>query len=147
MLEVFKTINNGIMTLNSSKFFAGVIMIMLNIGSKYVTVELSKTQEQYLRNHVGRILLIFAISWLGSRDVYTSIILTSSFLVMTQFLFNENSDYCILPDSLKRFSDAVDENHDGKISGQEIEKAIAILERAKKADYKRRQLQMLNTFK
>ena len=28
-------------------------MIMLNIGSKYVTIELSKSQEQYLRNSIG----------------------------------------------------------------------------------------------
>ena len=28
--------------LNNSKFFAGLVMIMLNIGSKYITVELSK---------------------------------------------------------------------------------------------------------
>ena len=48
--------------LNNSKFFAGLVMIMLNIGSKYITVELSKSQEQYLKNHIGRQLLIFAIS-------------------------------------------------------------------------------------
>ena len=53
--------------LNNSKFFAGLVMIMLNIGSKYVTIELSKSQEAYLKNSVGRQLLIFAISWMGSR--------------------------------------------------------------------------------
>ena len=51
--------------LNNSKFFAGLVMIMLNIGSKYVTIELSKSQEAYLKNSVGRQLLIFAISWMG----------------------------------------------------------------------------------
>ena len=35
--------------LNNSKFFAGLVMIMLNIGSKYVTIELSKSQEAYLK--------------------------------------------------------------------------------------------------
>ena len=55
--------------LNNSKFFAGLVMIMLNIGSKYITIELSKSQEQYLKNNIGRQLLIFAISWMGSRDI------------------------------------------------------------------------------
>ena len=39
--------------LNNSKFFAGLVMIMLNIGSKYVTIELSKSQEAYLKNSYG----------------------------------------------------------------------------------------------
>ena len=39
--------------LNNSKFFAGLVMIMLNIGSKYITIELSKSQEQYLKNKIG----------------------------------------------------------------------------------------------
>ena len=50
--------------LNNSKFFAGLVMIMLNIGSKYITIELSKSQEAYLKNSVGRQILIFAISWI-----------------------------------------------------------------------------------
>ncbi len=54
--------------LNNSKFFAGLVMIMLNIGSKYVTIELSKSQEAYLKNSVGRQILIFAISWMGDWD-------------------------------------------------------------------------------
>ena len=41
ILEYLKALNN-------SKFFAGLVMIMLNIGSKYVTIELSKNQEEYL---------------------------------------------------------------------------------------------------
>ena len=61
--------------LNNSKFFAGLVMIMLNIGSKYVTIELSKSQEAYLKNSVGRQLLIFAISWMGSRDILIALAL------------------------------------------------------------------------
>jgi len=45
--------------LNNSKFFAGIVMIMLNIGSKYITIKLSKSQEAYLRNTIARQLLSF----------------------------------------------------------------------------------------
>ena len=61
MVKVIQEIHKRIMSLNSSKFFAGVIMILLNIGSKYITIELSKNQEQYLKHYVGRVLLLFAI--------------------------------------------------------------------------------------
>lgn len=147
MVKALDAIHKSIMSLNNSKFFAGVIMILLNIGSKYITIELSKNQEQYLKHYVSRVLLIFAVVWMGTRDIYISIILTSSFLVMTQALFNEESKYCILPSYLKRFNDVLDRNDDTIISDQEIEHAIKVLEKARRVEEKRKQLQMLNTFK
>ena len=63
MLDIIHT---SLTSLNNSKFFAGLVMIMLNIGSKYITIELSKKQEEYLRNNVGRQLLIFSI--FGNRE-------------------------------------------------------------------------------
>ena len=82
--------------LNNSKFFAGLVMIMLNIGSKYITIELSKSQEAYLKNSVGRQILIFAISWMGSRDILIALALTAIFTVLTDHLFNEESPMCCL---------------------------------------------------
>ena len=65
-----KTKMNPIMhyinSLNNSKFFAGIVMIMLNIGSKYITIKLSKSQEAYLRNSIGHQILVFAIQSFGS---------------------------------------------------------------------------------
>ena len=37
--------HNHIMYLNNSKFFAGVIMILLNIGSKFLSIQFSKSTE------------------------------------------------------------------------------------------------------
>ena len=147
MVKILQEIHNRVMSLNNSKFFAGVIMILLNIGSKYITIELSKNQEQYLKHYVSRILLLFAISWMGTHDIYTSLILTSSFIVMTEYLFNEESSFCVLPSYLKRFNHVLDKNNDTMISEQEIENAIKVLEKAKRVEEKRQQLQLTNMFK
>ena len=135
------------MSLNNSKFFSGLVMIMLNIGSKYITIELSKNQEEYLKNSVFRLLLIFSITWMGSRDIYMSLVLTAAFIIMTGYLFNEESSFCILPAHFKRFNEVLDKNDDNDISEQEINAAVAVLEKAKRREQKRTQLQMLNTFK
>lgn len=121
----------AIYSLNNSTFFAGLMMMFMNIGSKYITIELSKTQEQYLRNSVARQLLIFAIAWFGTRDIITSVILTACFIVLTDYLFNENSEFCILPDKWKTLYSIVDKDGDGIVSEDEINKAIHILEKAK----------------
>ena len=123
--------HNRIGLLNNSKFFAGIMMILLNIGSKYITVKLSKSQEAYLRNYVIREILIFAIVFTATKDVYISLILTAVFFVLTQHLFNEDSRACILPKKFQKLHHVLDTNKDGEVSQVEINEAIAILRRAK----------------
>ena len=70
----------AIYSVNDSKYFAGFIMIVLNIGSKYVVVNLSKTQEDYLKNTLGRQILIFSIAWMGTRDILPHLLLPHCFI-------------------------------------------------------------------
>jgi len=118
-------------SLNNSKFFAGMVMIMLNIGSKYITIKLSKTQEAYLRNSIGHQILVFAICWMGTRDIITSLILTTVFIVLTQHLFHEESSFCILPKNWTKLESVLDLDGDGKVSDDEVSEAIKILQKAK----------------
>jgi len=110
--------------INNSKLFAGLVMIMLNIGSKYITIKLSKSQEEYLRNSVARQLLIFSIVWMGTRDVVISFFLTATFIVLTDHLFNEESKFCVIPTSLKNYAHILDTNKDKFISEDELNKAM-----------------------
>jgi len=87
--------------LNDNKYFAGVVMLIMNIGSKYITIELSKTQEAYFRFTLGRQILIFSILWIGTRDITISLVLTAVFILLVDYLFNENSKFCIIPDKYK----------------------------------------------
>ena len=68
--------------INDNKFFAGIIMLTMNIGSKYISIELSKTQESYIKYSLGRQILIFAILWMGTRDIVTALILTVVFILI-----------------------------------------------------------------
>ena len=72
---MYKSINNRLNLLNDSKLFAGLVMILLNVGSNYITITFSKNQQQYLKNKLGRQILIFAMSWVGSRDIIISLLL------------------------------------------------------------------------
>jgi len=133
--------------LNNSKFFAGIVMIMLNIGSKYITIKLSKSQEAYLRNTIARQLLIFSIIWMGTRDVLISIAMTAVFSVLTQHLFNEESSLCIIPHNLRMYEQLIDDDKDGHITPEEVENATRILEKVKKRERRRNHLRQLENFK
>ena len=134
-------------SLNNSKFFAGLVMIMLNIGSKYVTVELSKSQEEYLKNNVGRQILIFAISWMGSRDILIALALTAIFTILTQHLFNEESALCIIPRKYRNYEHLLDLDSNNEVTDEEIRKATEVLEKVRKKNERREQLRNLNNFK
>ena len=126
-------IGNVLNSINNSKFVAGIVMILLNIGSKYITINLSKSQEEYLRNSIGHQILVFAIIWLGTRDIVISLVITVMFIVFTSYLFNENSKFCIVPRHwMKKFEKKIDLDEDGEITEDEINKAIKILEKDKK---------------
>lgn len=129
---MYKLLTDNLSKLNNSKFFAGIVMIMLNIGSKYITIELSETQKQLLGNRIARQLLLFSIAWMGTRDIYHSFILTAVFILLTDYLFNEKSKLCILPENIKKFEKTLDLNKDSQISEEEIEHALSILQKANK---------------
>lgn len=145
--SILKKINSYIKYLNTSPLFIGIVMIMLNVGSKYVTIELSKTQEEYLRNTLGRQILIFAIAFTATKDIILSLILTSVFYVLTMHLFNENSSFCIIPQEYRKYKDILDLNNDNIVTPDEIKKAQEILEKAKKQENEKRMIETMNNFK
>lgn len=89
---IFKTFD----TLNQSKYFAGIMMIVLNLGSKYITLELSENQDELLKNKIIRRFLVFTVVFVATRDIYVSLILTGVFILLVSGLFNENSSYSIV---------------------------------------------------
>jgi len=122
-------------SLNSNKYFAGIVMIMLNIGSKYITIKLSKTQKNYLQSDIARQILIFSIIWMGTKDIFISLTLTAVFYVLTNHLFNEESKMCVLPQNWREIHKSLDTNNDGKVSKQEIDNALKILEKARRETF------------
>ena len=123
-------IRQAFQPLNQSKFLMGITMLLLNVGSKYVEMGFSKTQEEALRNNLGRELLIFAIVFMGTHDIVISILMTSAFVILSDYLFNENSRFCIIPDELRRIAKEVDTNNDNEISAAEERKALEVLRKA-----------------
>ena len=145
-IHTLQFIHDRVLYLNNSKFFAGVVMILLNIGSKFVSVQFSKSAEEYLKMNVTKQILVFSMAWMGTRDIYTALGLTAIFVVLSDHLFNEESKYCVVPAHYRVLDKLIDTNQDGIISDDEINRAISILEKAKKAQIKKEQKQSFSQF-
>ena len=113
---------------NTSKFISGIALLILNLFSKYVQLNLSNTQEEFLRNAITREFLIFTISFIGTHDIVISIILTASFVILSRTIFDENSKLCLIPNKYKEIGKLIDKNKDNKISKQEFNNAKKLLE-------------------
>ena len=132
-LSWFSKLTHPFRHVNESKLAVGFIMILMNIGMKYVDFGFSKTQEQALRNGVARELIIFAVCFMGTRDLFLALLLTGSFMIMADVLFNEKSNYCVVPNYMKRMKVMVDTNMENGVVTQEEEKrALQILDKAER---------------
>jgi hypothetical protein len=80
-------------SLNSSMFLVGIMMLVLNIWSRYIVHEFSETDEEYKTNIILRRIAIFAVCFVGTRDVVVSLILTAAFVVLSTGMYHVKSVY------------------------------------------------------
>jgi len=126
--KLFKVVNNHVKTINDSKLFAGLMIIILNIASRFVNLKLSKNVELYLKHTFSKQILVFAIAWMGTRDIYIALIVTIGFIVVVDYLCNEDSSFCCLPEAFTEYHIDLDT----KVTEADIKKANEVLERAEK---------------
>jgi len=142
----FGFVHDHIGFLNNSKFFAGIVMILLNVGSKVISIQFSKSTEEYFKSSLTRQLLIFAMAWMGTRDIYVALALTAIFVVLSDHLFNEESDYCVVPHHYRILHKLADTNGDGLVSDSELNEAILTLEKAKREKQRKMQKEAFSKF-
>jgi hypothetical protein len=84
---VLKQIYNTVGFLNTNTMFAGIMLLILNVGGRYIVHELEGTDEEYAQNIFLRRVAIFAVCFIGTKDLVTSLILTASFVILAGGLF------------------------------------------------------------
>lgn len=85
-----------LMILNNSKIFGGCMMLMMNIGAKYIVLDIPKEADEIFKTVWMRRLIIFAVSFIATRDIKTAILITLVFMLIFKFLLNKKSKSCIL---------------------------------------------------
>jgi len=146
LLHPFYFMHDYVKLLDNSKLFAGIVMILLNVGSKFITIQFSRSTEEYLKMSLSKQILVFAMAWMGTREIYPSLMLTAAFAILSEHLFNEESEYCIVPHHLRILEKVLDTNDDGIVSESEINSAISILEKARKEKQRKQQRESFELF-
>lgn len=129
---------NVIQNFNNSRIISAIAMLLLNFGSRYITMELSQTQEKFLSSPWFRRIIIFVIIFTTTRDMTLSIFVTFLFIIING-LSHDESKYCLVPKTKRIYND------EKKVTPEEILYAKNILINAEKQE--KQQISKLESIK
>ncbi len=93
-LDVF--LNN----FNTSPYFIGLMMLTMNLGSRFLSLEMSKGQEAFFAHPWVRRFLIFVVFFIGTRNIWAAFWMAFIAIALIGYLFNENSSLCLFKGGL-----------------------------------------------
>ena len=70
-------------------------IILMQIGAKYLDLELTEFQKKLLKNNIVQGIILFGIIYLPVRDVFKTIIIVFLIYLIIHVLLNENHKYNI----------------------------------------------------
>lgn len=83
--------------LSNSKIFGGCLMLLTNIGTKYLLLEFPDTIDKMFTNYyILRYTVLFAIFFLATRDIKISVLLTLFIFIIIKYFLNEKSHLCLI---------------------------------------------------
>lgn len=92
-------LEHAFMAINTNPYFIGLMMLLLNLGGRFLGMEISKEQEKVFQNPWVRRALVFTVLFVATRNVFVAAIMTIFVLLFLSFLLNENSELCLWKDS------------------------------------------------
>jgi len=82
-------------SVNTNPYFIGIMMLLLNLGGRFLSLEITKDQEKFLSRPEVRRFFLFAVLFVATRNLVVALGLTVIVVIMLGYLFNENSDLCL----------------------------------------------------
>jgi hypothetical protein len=82
--------------MNTNPYFIGLMMLLMNLGGRFLALEVTKGQEAFLSHPIVRRGLIFVVLFIATRNLVTAFWLWLLIIMSLGYLFNENSALCVL---------------------------------------------------
>jgi hypothetical protein len=92
------SILSSIQEINMNPYILGLAYILLNLGGRFMVLSVTPAQEAFLQHIVFRPLLLFAIMFIGTRNLVVAFWLTLLILFLLHYAFNEQSSWYLLRD-------------------------------------------------
>ena len=83
--------------LNGNPYIIGIFYIFLNLGGRFLSMELTKRQEWFLAQPYVRPFILFAVMFIATRNLAVAFWATALVLSVLWLFANENSSLCLIP--------------------------------------------------
>ena len=97
-MTTISPLDNFLQIFNTNPYFIGLMMLILNLGGRFISLEVTKKQEQFLQLPWVRRVLIFTVLFVATRNIWVAFWATVTVVLFLGYLFNENSALCIFGD-------------------------------------------------
>jgi hypothetical protein len=79
--------------INTNPYFIGLMMLLLNLGGRFLGLEMSKEQEKVFQHPWVRRALFFTVLFVATRNIMVAFVMTIFVVLFISILFNENSSF------------------------------------------------------
>ena len=93
----FDPLSAGILWINTNPYIIGMFMLLLNLGGRFLSLELTKKQEAFLQAPWVRPLIFFTVIFIATRNIVAAFWVTLLFFFVIWVIANENSPFCMIP--------------------------------------------------
>tara|TARA_B100001094_G_C17525379_1_gene482071 strand:+ start:113 stop:487 length:375 start_codon:yes stop_codon:yes gene_type:complete len=101
--------------LSENKIFIGLIMIMVNMGARFLIEELSDDHREIIKSPYFRKIVIFCSVFMATRDIGVAILVTLIFTILMNEILKDDSKKTTIDDSTKNNKNSAKQELDKKI--------------------------------
>ena len=83
---------NTLEKIAENKYFIGVVMIMMNIGARFMIEELTPKQKEWINTQTFRRFIVFCAFFAATRDLLAAVTLTIIFILFVGEFSTDNQD-------------------------------------------------------
>jgi hypothetical protein len=83
--------------MGANPYVIGVFYMVLNLGGRFLTLELTKRQEWFLSQPIVRPFILFSVLFISTRNFAVALYMTVGILAVLWLFANENSQLCLIP--------------------------------------------------
>ena len=84
--------SNTLEKIAENKYFIGVVMIMMNLGARFMIEELTPKQKEWINTQTFRRFIVFCAFFAATRDLLAAVTLTIIFILFVGEFSTDNRD-------------------------------------------------------
>ena len=115
-LPTMDPLSSMLLSMSGNPYTIGIFYIILNLGGRFLTLELTKRQEWFLAQPFMRPFILFAVMFIATRNLAVAFYTTLGVLAVLWLFANENSVFCMIPgwrdENSKKEKEAQDKSYE-----------------------------------